>query len=163
MIVKDIFFVKEKIAKIYFHLLLIGKVVASSLLLTNIFLNWQYLLWISLFSGIGYQTALDLAKRGARVIITSENEKDVVRARGDIIKETGNQNIVAKYLDLTSFAVVRTFAKDILQNEKKLDILINNAGSVGFGNNYSKDGLLLGLQVNYYGMFLLTHLLIGKL
>lgn len=65
-------------------------------------------------------------------------------------------------MDLESLECVREFARDILKNEERLDILINNAGTVGLGNNYSKDGLLLGLQVNYFGPFLLTHLLIGK-
>lgn len=75
---------------------------------------------------------------------------------------SGNKNIVAKYLDFTSFATTRAFAKDIIKTEERLDVLINNAGTFGLGNKRSEDGLFLGLQVNYFGPFLLTHLLIGK-
>lgn len=111
---------------------------------------------------MGYFTALDLAKRGARVIITSENKTDLIRARDEIINLTGNKNVIAKYLDYTSLELTRSFAKEILETEDKLDVLINNAGTFGSSNKYTNDGLLLILQVNYFGPFLLTHLLLGK-
>lgn len=113
--------------------------------------------------GIGYYTALDLAKRGARVIITSENKEAIKEAREKLIKASGNSNIVAKYLDLLSLDIVRAFAKDILETEKRLDILVNNAGTTGLGRKLTKDGLLPGMQVNYFGPFLLTNLLLGLL
>lgn len=79
-----------------------------------------------------------------------------------IIEETDNENIVYKYLDLSSLACIRQFAKEIIDEENRLDILINNAGIGGVGHVFSEDALQMTLQVNYYGPFLLTHLLVGK-
>lgn len=79
----------------------------------------------------------------------------------EIIQETGNKNIEAHFLDLGSFASVREFAKNIITRERRLDILINNAGLASTSNKKTKDGLEIGLQVNHYGHFLLTNLLIG--
>lgn len=57
---------------------------------------------------------------------------------------------------------MRKFAKIIIANEERLDVLINNAGIAVNSNKKTKDGLELGLQVNHYGHFLLTNLLIGR-
>lgn len=65
-------------------------------------------------------------------------------------------------MDLSSFENVRKFAKNIIANEKKLDVLINNAGIAVNGNKKTEDGLEIGVQVNHYGHFLLTNLLIGN-
>lgn len=111
--------------------------------------------------GIGYYTALDLARRGARVIIASENKEGLLAARDRIIKKTGNTNVVAKYVDLLCLHTVRTFARDLLETEERLDILVNNAGTYGLGKKLTNDGLLQGMQVNYFGPFLLTNLLLG--
>lgn len=111
--------------------------------------------------GIGYETALNLAKRGARVIITSEDEEDLPRARDKIVYESGNKNVVVKFLDLRSFEIIRNFAKDILNTEERLDILVNNAGIGACPRKKTQDGLILGLQINYFGPFLLTNLLLG--
>lgn len=102
-----------------------------------------------------------MARRGARIIITSENEKDIHCARNDIIKLTNNNQIIAKHLDLRSLQGIRSFVKDIYETEQKLDILINNAGTSGAFETYTKDGLISDLQVNYFGPFLLTNLLIS--
>lgn len=102
-----------------------------------------------------------MASRGARVIIASENLPDCQRAKRDIQRLTGNKDVEAQLLDLGDLASVRQFASDFIEQETRLDILINNAGNSAFGSRMSKDGLALGLQINYFGHFLLTHLLIG--
>lgn len=79
-----------------------------------------------------------------------------------IVKQTNNKNVLGKHLDLASLETVREFAKEINETEDRLDILINNAGTAGLGNSFTKDGLHIGMQVNYFGPFLLTHLLTGK-
>lgn len=110
---------------------------------------------------MGYNTALDLAKREARVIITSEDKADLIWAKNEIIQKTKNKNIIAKHLDMSSLDNIRRFARDILNSEERLDVLINNVGVAGAENKFTQDGLLLGLQINYFGPFLLTHLLLG--
>ncbi|XP_017769536.1 PREDICTED: retinol dehydrogenase 11-like [Nicrophorus vespilloides] len=112
-------------------------------------------------SGIGYHTALGLASRGCRVIIASRSCS--VDVKNNIIQHTNNPNVVIKNFDLGSLASIRRFAQQLNEEEEKIDILINNSGSGGFGNKFTEDGLHLGMQVNHFGPFLLTHLLIGLL
>lgn len=79
-----------------------------------------------------------------------------------IYKETHNPNIILKYVNLASFKSVREFAEDITNSERKLDILINNAGVARGQSVKTEDGINLTMQVNYYSAFLLTHLLLGN-
>ncbi|KAF2881800.1 hypothetical protein ILUMI_24356 [Ignelater luminosus] len=113
------------------------------------------------FEGLGYQTALALAGRGCRVIIACRS--DCEEAKKNIITQTGNPNVVTKKFNLASLKSVRELAKNINENEERLDILINNAGILGTSEFYTEDELDVGMQVNFFGHFLLTHLLIGLL
>lgn len=81
----------------------------------------------------------------------------------DVVKLTGNENVIVKHLDLGSFKSVRQFAEDILKSESRLDILINNAGCALFGKSYTEDGNECQMQSNHFGHFLLTNLLLGKI
>ncbi|XP_023024850.1 retinol dehydrogenase 12 [Leptinotarsa decemlineata] len=112
-------------------------------------------------SGIGYQAALTLASKGCRVIIA--DKEDASKSRDTIVRETKNHNVIVKELDLASFSSVKRFAKDIIDSEPNLHILINNAGIGTLGMQHTEDGLQKTMQVNYYGHFLLTHLLLGLL
>ncbi|XP_047996138.1 retinol dehydrogenase 11-like [Leguminivora glycinivorella] len=111
-------------------------------------------------SGVGYEAAKNLARRGARVIIASRNETKLKLARDKLQEETGNNDIGYKTMDLGSFKSVRNFVADTTNTENRLDILINNAGAVGLPDVLTEDGLNLTMQVNYFGTFLLTYLLI---
>lgn len=66
-------------------------------------------------------------------------------------------------LDLSSFASVRKFAAQVLKNESRLDILINNAGMANISKEKTKDGIEIQMQTNHFGPFLLTNLLMGNL
>ncbi|KAF2894545.1 hypothetical protein ILUMI_11624 [Ignelater luminosus] len=142
------------ILKIYL-LLTVGKCYC------NVYLNGKTALITGGNSGLGYETALALAGRGCRVIIADQD--DCEESKRNIIAQTGNSNVVTKKFDLTSLQSVRELAKDINNNEERLDFLINNAGVSGTGKVYTKDGLHKGMQINFFGHFLLTHLLIGLL
>jgi retinol dehydrogenase-11 len=114
-------------------------------------------------TGIGFETALDFAKRGARVILACRDQKRADDARKKIIRETGNEDVVVKLVDMASFESVRAFAKEIKETEDRLDVLVNNAGMMGTGDKKSSDGVPLVMQVNHFSSFLLTNLLIGLL
>ncbi|XP_021705237.1 retinol dehydrogenase 14 isoform X2 [Aedes aegypti] len=115
-------------------------------------------------SGIGKETARDLAKRGARVIMACRNMETAAKARDEIVAESNNQNIVIRHVDMSSLASVRNFAKEILSTESVIDVLIHNAGvAQGLKSKVTSDGLVFSLATNYYGPFLLTHLLINML
>ncbi|KAJ7365271.1 hypothetical protein OS493_005370 [Desmophyllum pertusum] len=89
-------------------------------------------------TGIGKETALDFAKRGARVILACRDEQRAMNAARDIIAKTGSDKIVVRILDLGSFESVRAFGKLVNETEERLDILVNNAGI--FGTALQGDG-----------------------
>jgi len=114
-------------------------------------------------TGIGKETALDLACRGARVILACRNISKADLVKDEIIKESGNKNVIVRELNLASLSSVRKFAAEVLESESRLDILINNAGCVTLKKNITEDGLEYQMQSNYFGHFLLTNLLLGLL
>ena len=114
-------------------------------------------------TGIGLETARDLARRGAKVIIASRNVEKSIEAVEDIIKTTGNKNVEHFQLNLSNFKNVRQFAEDFNKNYDRLDILVNNAGCGGLKNRLTKNGIDVVMQVNYFSHFLLTSLLMDKL
>lgn len=82
----------------------------------------------------------------------------------EIIKESGNENVILKKLDLSSFKSIRELADDINSTESKIDVLIHNAGYANtFEKRKSVEGLEYTMASNHYGPFLLTHLLINAL
>ncbi|XP_049880792.1 retinol dehydrogenase 14 [Pectinophora gossypiella] len=115
-------------------------------------------------SGIGKETARELAKRGARVIMACRNLEAAEKVKDEIIDSTKNTKVVVKKLDLSSFASIRAFAEDIKKTEQQLDVLIHNAGyAETFKKNKSEDDIEMTMATNHYGPFLLTHLLIDLL
>lgn len=62
-------------------------------------------------SGVGRETALELAKRGAKVYITTRDLAKGEETRKDIIRKTSNQKVFCRYLDLASLDSIRLFAK----------------------------------------------------
>ncbi|XP_014484990.1 PREDICTED: retinol dehydrogenase 14 isoform X2 [Dinoponera quadriceps] len=115
-------------------------------------------------SGIGRETAKNLAKRGARLIMACRNTDKANQLKDEITKETNNSNIVVRMLDLSSLQSIREFAKQINREEARLDVLIHNAGTAEtFRKKVTEDGLEMTMATNYFGPFLLTHLLIDLL
>ena len=115
-------------------------------------------------TGIGKETALDLAGRGARVIMACRNLRKAQVSLQEIIRKSRNSNIVVKHLDLASLKSIRDFAEDINRNEPQLDVLINNAG-VAYLPQLTKtqDNFEMTMGVNHLGHFLLTNLLLDLL
>ncbi|KAL1271422.1 hypothetical protein QQF64_030438 [Cirrhinus molitorella] len=114
-------------------------------------------------TGIGKETAVDMAKRGARVILACRDMGRANSAADEIRKRSGNGNVVVKMLDLASLQSVRALAKDVHQTEDRLDILINNAGIMMCPPWKTEDGFEMQFGVNHLGHFLLTNLLLDLL
>ncbi|XP_030600693.1 dehydrogenase/reductase SDR family member 13b.1 isoform X2 [Archocentrus centrarchus] len=112
-------------------------------------------------TGIGKTTAIDLAKRGARVILACRSKQRGEAALEEISRVSGSSQVVFMQLDLGSLKSVRSFAENFLKSEPRLDILINNAGVHMQGR--TEDGLGLMFGVNHVGHFLLTNLLLERL
>lgn len=81
-------------------------------------------------TGVGFQTALDLARRNGRIILACRNDEKGEVAKSKIIQLTGNTNVIYRQLDLSLMSSVRAFVSVINSEEKAVDILINNAGVV---------------------------------
>ncbi len=81
--------------------------------------------------GIGKFIALDFARRGARVILACRSEARGTAALKEIRDSTENQNVHLRLLDTSSLDSVQKFAARILEEEKELHILVNNAGASG--------------------------------
>jgi len=114
-------------------------------------------------SGIGLETSKELASRGGRVLLACKDRKKCEIVRKMIIDQTNNPSVVCYDVDLSSCKSIHKFADDIKTNEKRLDILINNAGVMGVPESTTEDGFETHLGVNYLGPFLLTNLLMDKL
>jgi NAD(P)-dependent dehydrogenase (short-subunit alcohol dehydrogenase family) len=158
-------------ASLYFSLVLVSGLFAFKLWLSpavgvckcKVKLHGKVALVTGGNSGIGLETARDLAKRGARVIIACRNEQKSKEAVADIIKTTGNCNVEYKFLDLSKFCNIRKFVDGFNKAFDRLDILVNNAGVAGLKQAVSEDGIERIMHVNFVGPFLLTNLLLYKL
>ena len=117
-------------------------------------------------TGIGLETAVDLAKRNARVILACRSVERGETAAVEVRKRSGNDNVVFIQLDLASLDSVRKFAAKILEEEPRIDILINNAGMSPLGlpeRTFTTDGFERSFGVNHLGHFLLTNLLLDRI
>ncbi|NWW63902.1 RDH12 dehydrogenase, partial [Ifrita kowaldi] len=113
-------------------------------------------------TGIGKETARDLAQRG-KVIIACRDIAKGEAAASEIRAETGNQQVIVKKLDLADTKSIQEFAEQFLAEEKELHILINNAGVMLCPYSKTADGFEMHLGVNHLGHFLLTFLLLERL
>ncbi|XP_022604500.1 retinol dehydrogenase 12-like [Seriola dumerili] len=111
-------------------------------------------------TGIGKETAIDLAKRGAKVIIACRDMEKAGAAVKEIIESSGNENVLCMKLDLADSKSIREFAEAINNGEPKLNILINNAGVMVCPYGKTADGFEMQIGVNHMGHFLLTYLLL---
>ena len=114
-------------------------------------------------TGIGKETAVDLAKRGAKVIVGCRNMEKGKAALKEIQERSGSTDVFLEKLDLASLDSVRKFADSILKSEPRLDILINNAGIMMCPYEKTKDGFEMQFGTNHLGHFLLTMLLLDLL
>ncbi len=113
--------------------------------------------------GLGKETARELVKRKARVILACRDPVKGKQTASDIRRSTDNGEMVVKKLDLASFASIREFVKEINDDGEKVDVLINNAGVFQCPLIRTDDGFEEQMGVNHLGHFLLTNLLIDKL
>jgi NAD(P)-dependent dehydrogenase (short-subunit alcohol dehydrogenase family) len=113
-------------------------------------------------SGIGKVTALELAKRGARVILACRSAEKTQPVIDEIKRESGNDKIEFVALDLSDLASVRRCAEQLLALDIPIHGLINNAGLAG-SRGTTKDGFEMTFGTNHLGHYLLTRLLLDRI
>ena len=115
-------------------------------------------------TGIGYVTARELARKGAKVIVAARNaekgHKAVSKIQSEIGDVPGAGLIEFMKLDLSSLAEVKSFATDFEQMGVGLDILVLNAGVMAPDFGKTVDGFETQIGTNHFGHFLLVNLLI---
>jgi NAD(P)-dependent dehydrogenase (short-subunit alcohol dehydrogenase family) len=106
--------------------------------------------------GLGYETALALARAGADVILTGRDDRKGQSAIEKISGEVPNPKVSYQHLDLASLASVADFAQR-LHIRQSLDLLINNAGVMALPRRQTTaDGFEMQFGTNHLGHFALT-------
>lgn len=106
--------------------------------------------------GIGLETAVDLARQGASVVIVGRNVARTAAAVAQIRQRSNNQKIASYIADLSSFKEVRALAAKIKSSHRIVDVLVNNAGAMTSDRRESPDGFELMWGLNHLSYFLLT-------
>lgn len=114
-------------------------------------------------AGIGEVTALELAKRGATVIVVSRSRERCESTTARIKQVTGNSQIDFLVADLSSQAHIRQAAEDFKARYQRLDVLVNNAGAFFMNRRESKDGFEMTFALDHLSYFLLTQQLLDML
>jgi retinol dehydrogenase 12 len=114
-------------------------------------------------AGIGKETAAELARRGAHVVMVSRSRERGEIARADIISSTGNHRVDLLLADLSSQASIRAMAAQFKETHDRLDVLVNNAGAFLQQRQESVDGIEMTFALNHLGYFMTTLLLWDRL
>lgn len=112
--------------------------------------------------GLGYESVLALAKKGATVVMASRNLEKANAARREILAQTLNGKVDVMQVDLSDLASVRTFSEAFRHRYDRLDILLNNAGLMIPPYGVTEDGFETQFGVNHLGHFALTGLLLDR-
>jgi NAD(P)-dependent dehydrogenase (short-subunit alcohol dehydrogenase family) len=114
-------------------------------------------------SGIGLETAVALAKAGAKTVITARDRVRGEAAVADIRSRSGHDDVDVVVFDLGSIASIREGAAAILQKCARIDVLVNNAGLVLSDRRETTDGFEATFGINHLGHFALTELLLERI
>jgi NAD(P)-dependent dehydrogenase (short-subunit alcohol dehydrogenase family) len=106
-------------------------------------------------SGLGYETALELLRHGADVLVAARNPEKAAQAAETLTQKAGRAPTVLE-LDLADLASVQRAAEEVVKSYDKLDLLINNAGVMAPPYRQTIDGFELQLGTNHLGHFALT-------
>ena len=114
-------------------------------------------------AGIGNAVALALAQQNFRVVIAARRSERGEAAVAAVRRENGSAAVDWLALDLADLASVRRCASIFRERYDRLDVLVNNAGTIRSRRAISADGYEVTFQVNHLGHFLLTSLLLDRL
>jgi NAD(P)-dependent dehydrogenase (short-subunit alcohol dehydrogenase family) len=117
-------------------------------------------------SGIGFETALALAQKGAELILPARTQAKADDAVARILEQAPNAQLHAEILDLAVQASVRAFAARVMEKfpGQSLDLLINNAGVMALPTReVTADGFERQFATNYLGPFALTGILLPSI
>jgi NAD(P)-dependent dehydrogenase (short-subunit alcohol dehydrogenase family) len=114
-------------------------------------------------AGIGFETALGLARAGFQVVMAGRDAGRLELASRTIAERAGVAAPEIAVADFASLDQVRRLAAHALTTHERLDLLVNNAGLIAPSFRRSADGYELTMAVNHLAPFLLTNLLLDRL
>jgi NAD(P)-dependent dehydrogenase (short-subunit alcohol dehydrogenase family) len=114
-------------------------------------------------NGLGLATAIELARRGARILAVARNGERGARAVAEVSAAVPGASIEVLECDLSRLGAVRKLAADVAERHPDLDVLLNNAAVSMFSRELTEDGLETSFVVNHLAPFLLTSLLVPTL
>jgi hypothetical protein len=114
-------------------------------------------------SGLGYEASLQLAGKGAHVVLACRNSDKAGAALRGIRAAYPQASVEAMDLDLANLASIRAFAGALLAKHSSLHVLCNNAGVMALPHRRTADGFEMQFGTNHLGHFALTGLLLERL
>jgi len=114
-------------------------------------------------SGIGFAAACSLAQQGARVALVGRNAAKTARCVEKIRAAAPGAEVSSFLCDFSRQSEVRRLAAEVLRNPDRIDVLVNNAGSVFKRRELTEDGIEATFALNHLGYFLLTRLLLDRI
>lgn len=106
-------------------------------------------------SGLGYETALELARHGASVVLAARSPERG-EAAAQRIRAAGGASCEFRQLDLASLHSIERFAESVSVGRQPIDILVNNAGIMAVPRAVTTDGFESQFGTNFLGHFALT-------
>lgn len=113
--------------------------------------------------GLGLETARELARKGAHVVMAVRNQQKANEAVSNIRATVPDASLELVALDLGSQASVHEAAEAIVGEHERIDLLINNAGVMGIPESKTVDGFEMQFGVDHLGHWTLTALLLPAL
>ncbi|HYM49705.1 MAG TPA: SDR family NAD(P)-dependent oxidoreductase, partial [Candidatus Limnocylindrales bacterium] len=114
-------------------------------------------------SGIGLEASVALAAMGGRLVMVGRDPAKTAARVAEVTARSGSSRVASLLCDLSSQSEVRRLAEAVRTRYDRLDVLINNAGTVYMKRTLTEDGLEATFAVNYLSAFLLTNLLLHLL
>jgi len=113
--------------------------------------------------GIGLESSSQLAAEGHHLVMVGRNPQKLEAAVARVRRESPDAQVESFVCDFASFAAVRDLAAKLLASYPRIDVLVNNAGTVYDKRTLTEEGIEATFQVNHLSGFLLTELLLDRI
>lgn len=123
----------------------------------------KYFLVTGANTGLGFETALELAKKDAHVMLAGRNEQKLNEAKDQILAQIPTAHLEIGVVNLGSISSIKAFVDKFIKKDMPLDVLINNAGIMFPPPSLTIDGFESQFGVNFIGHYVLTTLLLPVL